>query len=244
MPEAPVDIDLSSLVGPWPGITLSGVTGPSSSYLNGDYKFFDNEGGWEYLNVDLGGSIIRQVTPPTWTIERTGDNVDFEGDGPTPWAVDVWTPVGDGAGTPVLIRFQPPPIDASVSGVTATTYATMGTDLTGVNNDLDYTAVPAGRLGNAIFVEYINPGTNNAVLSVTVSGFTVTVHLATNGSAVITSTAAQVKAAIEASPEASALVTVAHRAGNNGTGVVTAMAGQDLADGNGGLPLPPVSIEL
>lgn len=244
MPDAPITVDVSFLSGPWPGITLSGVTGPSSSYLNGDYKFFDNEGAWEYHNVDLGGSLIRQVTPPTWTIERPGDNVDFEGEGSTPWAVQSWTPVGDGAGTPVLVRFQTPPLYASIAGDIAATHATMGTDLTGTNNDLDYTAVPAGRLGNAIFVEYINPGTNNAALAVSVSNLTVTVRLATNGSAVITSTAAQVKATIEASPEASALVTVAHRAGNNGTGVVTAMAGQDLADGIGGLPLPPVTVDL
>lgn len=47
----------------------------------------------------------------------------------------------------------------------------------------------------------------------------------------ITSTAAQVKAAIEAHKTASLLVTVANKAANDGTGVVTALAATNLASG-------------
>ena len=55
----------------------------------------------------------------------------------------------------------------------------------------------------------------------------------------ITSTAALVKAAIEASTAANALVTVANKSGNDGTGVVTALAATPLASGVDGTDADP-----
>lgn len=52
--------------------------------------------------------------------------------------------------------------------------------------------------------------------------------------AAITSTAAEIKTAIEASAAATALVTVANAGGNDGTGVVTALAATALASGVNG----------
>ena len=122
--------------------------------------------------------------------------------------------------------------------------ASLTTALTGTNNDLAFAAVPTGQLGNAIRIRYVAPGTNNAALGVMVTGRDITVNLATNGSAGITSTAAQVKTAIEASAAASALVTVANAAGNNGSGVVTALSYTALSGGAGGLPLPPSIVTI
>lgn len=57
--------------------------------------------------------------------------------------------------------------------------------------------------------------------------------------AAITSTAAQIKTAIEASAAASTLVAVANAGGNDGTGTVTALAATPLASGVNGTPGEP-----
>ena len=91
----------------------------------------------------------------------------------------------------------------------------------GTNTGLTFTAKPVGALGNAISVALVNPGTNSASLAVTVAGNAITVSLATSAGGAITSTAAQVKTAIEAVPAAAALITVAHAGASTGAGVVS-----------------------
>jgi hypothetical protein len=68
-------------------------------------------------------------------------------------------------------------------------------------------------------------------VSLQVQGTDITVNVATNGGGAATSTASQILAAIEASPDASALVTVALAPGSDGSGVVTAMAQTNLSGG-------------
>ena len=111
--------------------------------------------------------------------------------------------------------------------------ATLSTDLAGNDNDLKFTAKLKGHFGNTIKVAYVDPDAANAKLAVTVSGTTIAVSLATDANKAITSTAANVKAAIEAVPAAAALVTVANVAANSGAGVVAAMAATALANGAG-----------
>ena len=111
------------------------------------------------------------------------------------------------------------------------TAATLSTALAGANNDLDYTAVTAGADGNDITIRYVDPAAISQALAVSVLGTAITVSLATDGAGVITSTAAQVDAAIDALPAAAALVTPANKAGNDGTGVVTAMTAAALTGG-------------
>lgn len=112
--------------------------------------------------------------------------------------------------------------------------ASLDTDLTGANNDLAYTAVAAGEDGNAVTIAYVDPGENNAVLEVLVSGTDIVVNLATDGDGLITTTADDIVTALEADTGASALVTVANKAANDGTGVVTALEATLLADGADG----------
>lgn len=118
---------------------------------------------------------------------------------------------------------------------TAAASATLTTSLTGTNNDLVFTAASSGTFGNRVRVAYLDPGANDATLSVAVVGDTsfetINVSLATNGSGTITSTAAQVQAAIEAHADASGLVTIAAAGGNDGSGVVTALAATALSGG-------------
>jgi hypothetical protein len=60
-------------------------------------------------------------------------------------------------------------------------------------------------------------------------------NLANGAGGAITSTATQVKAAIEANTAAAALVNIANKAANDGSGVVTAMAKANLAGGADGI---------
>jgi hypothetical protein len=123
----------------------------------------------------------------------------------------------------------------------AASAASLTTSLAGANNDLTFTADTAGSGGNSIRVRYVVAGTSTA-LSVSVSTNDITVNVATNGGGAPTSTAAQVKTAVDASGPAAALINTANAAGNDGTGVVAAMAFTNLAggasvDGSGNLVL-------
>lgn len=109
--------------------------------------------------------------------------------------------------------------------------ASLTTALTGTNNDLVFTASrPTAAEGNAVRVRYVVAGTNTP-LSVSRSGGDLTVNVATDGAGAATSTAAQVATAVNASDEARFLVTAANAPGNNGTGVVTALAFTSLTGG-------------
>lgn len=116
--------------------------------------------------------------------------------------------------------------------------ATLNVNPTGDDNGLTFTAVEYGAIGNSIKIQYTDPSANDAALAVSVFNRNITVSLATNGGGTITSTAALVLAAIEASSAASDLVTVAimtsdSGTGDDGSGVVTAMALTAMASGAG-----------
>lgn len=107
--------------------------------------------------------------------------------------------------------------------------ATVTVDMTNANADLTYTAKAYGTDGNSITVTHVDPSGNNKVLAVTVSGKDITVSLATDGSGNITSTANEVKAAVDAHAEASALVAVTVE--GTGAGVTNAEAKATLTGG-------------
>jgi phage tail sheath protein FI len=109
--------------------------------------------------------------------------------------------------------------------------ATLQTGVVANNNALTVTSKLAGELGNSSSLRLVNPGTNSATLSVSVSGRDVTVNLATNASGVITTTAAQVKTAIESNASAHALLLVANTGASTGAGVVTALRRAALTGG-------------
>lgn len=116
--------------------------------------------------------------------------------------------------------------------------ASLTTALSGAQNDLVFTAQRGGTWGNAIRVQYIDPATNDAVLSVDVDGFDITVNLATDGASAPTSTAAEVAAKVLTHPYASRLVSVALASSNDGTGVVTALSFTALTGGEFGVVQP------
>lgn len=125
--------------------------------------------------------------------------------------------------------------DITVNLATADPVAsTLETNLTGTNNDIKLTAQTAGVDGDNITLTIVDPAGNDAVLEVTVDGTDITVNCATDGSSAITSTAAQVMAAINDNEDAFALVVASLKTGNDGTGVVTALSETPLASGSDG----------
>jgi hypothetical protein len=110
--------------------------------------------------------------------------------------------------------------------------ASLTTALTGTNNDLLFKARYDGTAGNSLRVRIVVSGVNTP-LSVSQSGNDLTINSATNGASAATSTAAQVLAAVNAIPPNDAKVRAELAAGNDGTGVVTALAFTNLAGGTG-----------
>ena len=113
------------------------------------------------------------------------------------------------------------------------TLGTVTIDSIPADSDLVLTSKSKHIGSDKISIELIDPATATATLGVVVSGRKITVNLATIATA-ITSTAALVKAAIEAEADANALVTVALETA--GTGVVEAAAEVTL-DGQNSLSI-------
>jgi len=84
--------------------------------------------------------------------------------------------------------------------------------------------------GNDVTAEFRNPGAANAPLSVLVTGKDILVNLGTDANGAVSSTAAQVAAAINASAAANELVVAQTFRGNAGDGIVQPRAKVNLSD--------------
>lgn len=130
----------------------------------------------------------------------------------------------------LLFEYTITPTDIATAGqVLAGNVAIKASKVIGTGNaGITYTAKTAGTAGNSTTVAYVVAGTNTA-LSVGVVGAAITVNVATNGSGVATSTATLVKAAVEGSGAAAALVDLALV--GDGSGVVAAVGATNLTGG-------------
>jgi hypothetical protein len=241
---SPVKIDLSGGQGPWPAFTVSGVTVVTG--MNGaGYELQFPAGAPVWTKPASGGAEASVISgePGAWSWNYDGDP-QFTGDGTWPWT-SAWTPTDNAAGTPAFARALAAPSNVELAGASATVAATFATNGAGDNNDLTFTSVLPGRLGNDIRARFVDPNAGNGSLSVHVTDRDITVNLATDSGGDITTTAAQVKAAIEASTPAASLVSVTNKAGNDGSGVIVqAFPYTALTGGTGGLPLPPETVAL
>jgi len=95
------------------------------------------------------------------------------------------------------------------------------TNLTGSDNDITWTDAIGTTAAKSI--EYVNPGTPNAALSIALVGDAITVNLATGAGGAITTTASQIVAlaALDASLIAAGVI-AALKPDDSGAGVVTA----------------------
>ena len=120
-------------------------------------------------------------------------------------------------------------MDDVVSNEVLEVKSSLSTDLVGNNNDLVFTSKLTGVAGDAITITYIDPAQAGA-LSTVVTGTDIVVNLAHDGNA-ITTIADDISAAIALDVDANALVGVADKAANDGSGLVTAMAETALTGG-------------
>jgi|SRR5690349_6724770 len=109
--------------------------------------------------------------------------------------------------------------------------ASAKTGVVGENNALTFTANEEGDEGNDLSIALVDPAGNNKALAVDVDGDKIVVNLATDGEGKITSTAAQVTAAILEHDQASQLVTAANTGASTGAGKVKAVAETPLTGG-------------
>jgi len=131
-------------------------------------------------------------------------------------------PAAAAVGDPLWIRTA----DNSLTNQ-AGALATLLTGVVASNNAIRWTS----RDARVPRVSLVDPGGASASLSVDVDGLDIIVSLATNGSSVVTSTAAQVIAAVNEHDAASGLVTVANEGASTGAGVVAPVAITALAVG-------------
>lgn len=97
---------------------------------------------------------------------------------------------------------------ATAGAPTMPVAATGSIDLGG-GVSLDFTAQTAGAAGNNLIVNLIDPEAENATIDVVVNGNKIDVTLASSAVPAITSTAADVKAALDGTPSAVALIATA-----------------------------------
>jgi hypothetical protein len=102
--------------------------------------------------------------------------------------------------------------------------------------------------GNNLTAQLKDPGAANAPLSVAVAGNAITVNLATDAAGKVTSTAAQVVDAVNASPAAAALVTATKYRTNTGAGVVVPGAAptqlSDFLNAPASYPRGPQTVQM
>ncbi len=107
-----------------------------------------------------------------------------------------------------------------------------------LNAAILFTAKLVGVLGNAIKVRLRDPAAASQALSVAVTGNEITVNLATSAASAVTSTAAQVIAAVIGFPAAFALVNAANAPGSTGASVVVPTATMVALTGGVDEPFP------
>ena len=111
----------------------------------------------------------------------------------------------------------------AVGGPTA---ADTDTSLSGANNDITFEAVSAGTAGNNISIRYLTSAAYSGTsVDTTVSGNTVqvTVYLGASADGTVSATASDVLSAVLNDASAALYISCGYVAGNDGSGVVTAM---------------------
>jgi hypothetical protein len=239
--EAMNEVNMTSMG--YPRYTVYEITDPTKRYLTravipvfqhdsgGDNNFVTQTGTVEYaggrivLSTPRGSSDVVRCHSGDYftTIDKVmGASVSKLTTGPALVEVPL---LGD-----AYVRRKPTLRDFSLSvdNFLVFTQAEVTTTADAVNGHLTFRHVPGGTAGNSITVDINNPGIDG-VLAVTTGGTAITITLA-YASGAPTSTATQVMAAVNASPEVKALNVVAEiKAGENGTGL--------MADSGGALSL-------
>lgn len=163
----------------------------------------------EYASLATG--VVGDNNAITWTAQKVGE----DGNDIT---VAIVAPTEASQSLAVAVDGTDITVNLATDAGTA---ASGTTGIEGSNNGLTWTAQAVGEDGNEIMVALEDPDGNDQVLAVTVNGTSILVKLATGGAGAISTTAAQVIAAIEANADAAALVAVANTGASTGAAAVT-----------------------
>ncbi|MFB6468942.1 flagellin [Cytobacillus sp. Hz8] len=156
------------------------------------------------------GEIQKEMNQLTSEINRIGNTTEFN----TQKLLKGQTPTGA-----ITVSATQAGVGAGVTPAVASTL-----DLQG----LTFEAKTAGVAGDNIQIEFADPGANSAALGIVVSGNKITVNLATDGAGAITSTADEIKAALNGDTDTMGLLNAVT---GGGTTAVTANAVTNLAGG-------------
>lgn len=159
----------------------------------------------------------------TVTVSDTGVTENEDGEK----IVEAGTIVGGGG---VLLDPGKPVSDVNLGAKAASFTTTFTTE----NSNLTFVAKEKGVDGNSIKVAFVAPTTASQELSVSVVGNVITVNLATDDSKAVTTIADDVITIIMENTEAQELADVKPADGNNGGGIVSALAATALSGGVAG----------
>ncbi len=121
--------------------------------------------------------------------------------------------------------------------------AVAASQITGVvedNNAILWTAKTPGAAGEAIKIQLKNPSANSQALKVSLENDTIIVSLATGEAGAITSTAAEIIAAVNSALHINDLVSAGNSGASTGAGVVAAAAAAALDNGADSNVIPQV----
>jgi len=163
----------------------------------------------------VGATNIKVASVTGLTV---GQSITVDPQGANPETVTITTVGTTGAGG-TGVTFTPALAFAHASGAQVTT-GSVALNGTPANTTSAVVFFSDAWDDNAVQVEFLRPGAANSPLSIATTGKKITVNLASNASGGLSSTAAQVVAAINADPAASVLVDAMTWAGNAGAGIV------------------------
>jgi hypothetical protein len=150
----------------------------------GGWSSLDKDNGTAWVNTSPKSAVIVAMTLSvghTWYKTNAGFTYQEKGTGPT-------------------LIFQRNALESCAQ-----------TNTGNIDSEIAFCVKPAfytNVVANAVGVKFLNPGTSSAGFSVTTSGNIITVHLATNGSSVVTTTANDVVTGISGNSTANSLVSM------------------------------------
>ncbi len=150
--------------------------------------------------------------------------------------------LGNTLSAPVALTVGQGNASSAFSGIITGANASLTTSFGTSNSNLLITAntsnasISGGNavIANNITVHYVAGVGNNVPTTASVTGNAVVITLGTNGSGVVSATAANVISAINANGTVAALVTAANTGGSNGNGIVSALPTTNLTGGGAG----------
>jgi len=190
--------------------------------------YLDKDGNARHIGGDVEAAAAEELAGVIKTGLYSIDSGDPE------LGVQYFAKVFKTDGTSVRLEYDGDTVWTLLAGINtgadAGLFGFLNTGVVATNNAITWTAVEPELAGEAVSIELKDPSAASQALTIGVTDKAIVVNLATNAGSAITSTAAQVIAAVNTDAAASALLTAANTTGSSGAGVV-AVVGHTHLDG-------------